>query len=302
MTDEQLSVTGSRAAGEEASEPTRVASPFEGGRALRADSGRVVSSVAPVESNTAAPAGSLAGRLHYWWSLFVAAALLLIVGPPTIIVCYLANRRHWLYPWARFGARNWLRLSGVRVRVRGRENLEPGRTYIFAANHRSFLDTAALFYEAGRDRRVGVLAKKELLKVPILGYGMSYVNIMAIDRSNRERAFETVRAATERIKSGISFVVFAEGTRALPGRLLPFKKGAFYMASDAGVPIVPVAVKNTDALMGKGTGVARPGTMEIVFLPPVETSDGADGEPPDERVKRLVARVHSMVAEELGKK
>src|SRR3712207_1776821 len=114
---------------------------------------------------------------------------------------------------------------------------------------------------------------------------------------------ETVRAATERIRSGISFVVFAEGTRALPGQLLPFKKGAFYMASEAGVPVVPVAVKNTDALMGKGTGVARPGEMEIVFLPPVETRRRADeGETTDERVRALVARAHAMVAEELAKK
>jgi 1-acyl-sn-glycerol-3-phosphate acyltransferase len=137
--------------------------------------------------------------------------------------------------------------------------------------------------------------------VPILGYGMGYVNVMAIDRSNRQRAIETVRAATERIKSGVSFGVFAEGTRARPGEMLPFKKGAFYMALDAGVPIVPVAIKNTDVLMGKGTGVARPGTMEIIFLPPVETRGLlTHGEDKDEVVKRLVARVHESVAEELG--
>jgi 1-acyl-sn-glycerol-3-phosphate acyltransferase len=254
------------------------------------------------ESSTATPRRSLKGRLHYWWSLFVAAVLLLIFGPPSILSAYLANRRHWVYPWANFGARNWLRLSGVRVRVRGREHLDPAQTYIFVSNHRSFLDTAALFFYAGAGgRRIGLLAKKELLKVPIMGYGMGYVNIMAIDRSNRERAIETVRAATERIKSGISFGVFAEGTRALPGQLLPFKKGAFYMAIDAGVPIVPVAIKHTDKLMGKGTGVARSGTMEMVFLPPVETRwlfD--DGDDKDEVVKRLVERVRNSIAQELG--
>ncbi|HVF88400.1 MAG TPA: lysophospholipid acyltransferase family protein, partial [Pyrinomonadaceae bacterium] len=176
---------------------------------------------------------------------------------------------------------------------RGREHLDPKQTYIFISNHRSFLDTAALFYHTGH--RIGILAKKELLKVPILGYGMGYVNIMAIDRSNRERALTTVRAATERIKSGVSFGVFAEGTRARPGELLPFKKGAFYMATEAGVPIVPVAMKNTDKLMGKGTGVSRPGTMEMVILPPVET----EGISTDEDVKRLIERVRMQIAEEL---
>ncbi len=219
--------------------------------------------------------------------------LLLILAPPSLLVSYLAGRRHWLYPWARFGARNWLRLSGVRVRVRGREHLDPQQTYIFISNHRSFLDTATLFYHTGR--RIGLLAKKELLKIPILGYGMGYVNIMAIDRSNRVRAIETVRAATERIKSGISFAVFAEGTRARPGQLLPFKKGAFYMAIEAGVPIVPVAMKNTDVLMGKGTGVSRPGTIEMVIMPPVPT----DGLSTDEDVERLIQTVRMRIAQEL---
>jgi 1-acyl-sn-glycerol-3-phosphate acyltransferase len=237
----------------------------------------------------------LAGRLWLWWSMLVAAVLLLIFGPPAILVSYLANRRHWVYPWALFGARNWLRLSGVRVRVSGLERLDPERSYVFVANHRSFLDTAAMFYHLGR--RLGLVAKKELLKVPILGYGMGYVNILAIDRSNRERAIETMRAATDRLRRGVSFAVFAEGTRARPGELLPFKKGAFYMAVEAGVPVVPVAIKHTDELMGKGTGVARPGSIELVVLPPVETA----GLSTDDDVKRLAEHANAMVAEELKK-
>src|ERR687893_196440 len=139
---------------------------------------------------------TLAGRLWYWWSLFVAAMLLLVIGPPVITAALVARRPYWVYPFALFGARNWLRLSGVRVRVRGLEHLDPRRSYVFIANHRSFLDTAALFYYTGR--RIGIIAKKELLKVPIFGYGMGYVNILAIDRSNRVRAIETMKAATDR--------------------------------------------------------------------------------------------------------
>ena len=222
--------------------------------------------------------------------------LLLIFGPPAILVSWAARHREWVYPWALWGGRQWLRLSGMKVRVRGREHLDPRQTYVFISNHRSYLDTATIFCYVGR--RIGLLAKKELLKVPILGYGMGYVNVMAIDRSNRERAIETVQAATERIRSGISFGVFAEGTRSLPGHLLPFKKGAFYMAIEAGVAVVPVAMKNTDALMGKGTGEARAGTIEMVLLPPVSTA----GLSTDEDVKRLINQVHTSIAEELGLK
>lgn len=246
-----------------------------------------------LESNTEGRP-RLGGRLLYWWSLFVAAMLLLIFGPPAILVSWAARRREWVYPWALWGGRQWLRLSGMKVKVRGREHLDPRATYVFISNHRSYLDTATLFCYVGR--RIGLLAKKELLKVPILGYGMGYVNVMAIDRSNRQRAIETVQAATNRIRSGISFGVFAEGTRSRPGHLLPFKKGAFYMALEAGVQIVPVAMKNTDYLMGKGTGEARKGTIEMVLLPPIETA----GLSTDEDVERLIHQVHTRIEEELG--
>jgi 1-acyl-sn-glycerol-3-phosphate acyltransferase len=228
--------------------------------------------------------------------MLAAALLLLVLGPPAIILSLLSGRRERLYPWALFGGAQWLRLCGARLRVSGLEHLDPREPYVFIANHRSFLDTATLFCHL--DRRIGLLAKRELLKVPIMGYGMGFVNIMAIDRSNRERAFQTTKAATDRIRTGRSFGVFAEGTRALPGQLLPFKKGGFYMAVEAGVPIVPVAIKHTDVLMGKGTGTARPGLVEMVLLPPIET-EGLDA---DSDVKALAERTRTLIAEELSAK
>lgn len=236
------------------------------------------------------------GRLFFWWSMFVAAMLLLIFAPPVLLVARLAGRNDWVYPWGLFGARNWLRLTGMKVEVKGLELLDPARTYVFISNHRSYLDTATLFHYLGR--RIGVIAKKELLKVPILGYAMGYVNVMAIDRTNRERAVQTMQAATKRIQSGVSFGVFAEGTRALPGQMLPFKKGAFYMARDAGVAIVPVAIKNTDRLMGKGSGAAWPGRIDMVILPPIETK----GVSTDKEVQALITNVQRTIADELGVK
>ena len=233
-------------------------------------------------------------RLHYWWSLFVAGALLAICGPPVLIVAWLAGKHDWVYPWAFFGARAWLLLSGVRIKVTGLELLDPKQTYVFVSNHRSYLDTAAMFVHTGR--RIGLLAKKELLKVPVLGVGMGFVNVMAIDRSNLESAIRTTEAAAKRIRSGVSFAVFVEGTRAKPGELLPFKKGAFYMARQAGVPVVPVAIKNSDVLMGKGTGEARSGTIEMIFLPPVDTVTRTT----DEQINQLISSVRNSIAEVLN--
>jgi 1-acyl-sn-glycerol-3-phosphate acyltransferase len=223
----------------------------------------------------------------------MAGVLLAILGPPILFVAWLSGNHDIVYPWGLFGARAWLGFSGVRVKVTGAEFLDPAQTYVFVSNHRSYLDTATLFVYTGR--RIGLLAKKELLKVPILGFGMGFVNVMAIDRTNREAAIRTTDAATTRIKSGVSFGVFVEGTRANPGELLPFKKGAFYMAKEAGVPIVPVAIKHSDLLMGKGTGEARSGTIEMVIMPPVQTS----GVSTDQEINDLVYEVRQQIAREL---
>ena len=215
----------------------------------------------------------IAGKLRYWWCWFAASMLLLVVGAPGVAFLWIINRRLWLYPLALWGAKTWLRLCGARVRVIGAENLDPDRSYVFASNHRSYLDTAALFRYSGR--RIGLVAKKELLKAPVLGQGMGFVNIIAIDRSNAERARVSMEKARSVMEAGYSFGVFVEGTRAMPGELLPFKKGAFHLAIQTDAPIVPVAITNTDWMMGKRTGVAYPGEIEIHLLKPIET-EGRD--------------------------
>ncbi|MGZ8843317.1 MAG: lysophospholipid acyltransferase family protein [Pyrinomonadaceae bacterium] len=240
------------------------------------------------------PGPRIIGKLLFAWSWFVAGALLLIFAPPALLLGSLFKRQDWIYWWATWGARTWLRLTGVKVIVKGREHLNPNQTYVFVANHQSYLDAGPLFAFTGH--RVGAVAKKELLKAPILGYGMGFVNVIAIDRSNRERAVETLKIATDRLRSGISFVVCPEGTRAQPGEMLSFKKGAFHIAVQAGVPIAPLALKNTDVLMGRGTGEAWPGTVEMVILPPVDTSFVKT----DEDLDRLVANVQGLIMNELG--
>lgn len=234
----------------------------------------------------------IAGKLRYWWSWFVAGVLLLFVATPALIFLWLLNRRIWLYPLALWGARVWLAACGARVKVIGLEHLDPDTSYVFASNHRSYLDTAALFRYAGK--RMGLVAKKELLKAPVLGQGMGFVNIIAIDRTNPERAVQSMEKAREVMNNGYSFGVFVEGTRAMPGELLPFKKGAFHLALQTGAPIVPVAIKNTDWMMGKRTGVAYSGEIEMVLLPPIETVGKTAGD-----VMELLIEARKAIANEL---
>jgi len=220
--------------------------------------------------------------------------MLLVVGTPTIIIFWIINRKELLYPFALWGARTWLKACGARVKVTGLENLKEGENYVFISNHRSYLDTATLF--AYTTRRIGLVAKKELLKAPVLGQGMGFVNIIAIDRSNAEKALQSMRKARAVMDRGYSFGVFVEGTRAMPGELLPFKKGAFHLALQTGAPIIPVAIKNTDWMMGKKTGVAYGGTIEMVLLPAIETKNFET-----EDLMELLRKTREAVAEELAR-
>ena len=234
------------------------------------------------------------GKLRYWWCWFVAGILLLILGVPSLLFLWLIHRRLWLYPIALFGAETWLKACGAKVNVHGLENLVDGEQYVFISNHRSYLDTAALFRYAGR--RIGIVAKKELLKAPVLGQGMGFVNIIAIDRSNPERARISMEKARQVIENGYSFGVFAEGTRAMPGELLPFKKGAFHLALQTGAKVIPVAFVNTDVMMGKRAGMLHTGTIEMHLLPPIEIQD-ADG---DRNIMDILVETREAVAEVLS--
>lgn len=234
------------------------------------------------------------GKLRYWWCWVAASAMLLFVATPALLFLWLIDRRLWLYPLALWGAKTWLKACGAKVKVTGIENLKDNEQYVFISNHRSYLDTATLFRYTGK--RMGIVAKKELLKAPVLGQGMHFVNVIAIDRSNPERARQSMDKAREVMENGYSFGVFAEGTRAMPGQLLPFKKGAFHLALQTGRKIVPVAIKNTDWMMGKKTGVAYAGTIEMTILEPIDTSEYSE-----DRLMELLNRTREVVAKELQK-
>lgn len=230
------------------------------------------------------------GKLRYYWCWIVVGFLLITVAVPALIFLFLINKKLWLYPIALWGAKTWLKVCSAGVKVIVKEPFDDNEQFVFVANHRSYLDTATLFRYT--DKRIGLVAKKELLKIPVFGQGMHFVNIFAIDRSNPEKARKSMEKARKVMENGYSFGVFAEGTRAMPGELLPFKKGAFHLAQQTGKRIIPVAIRNTDWMMGKKTGMAFPGTIEMILLPPVET-DGKE-------LVELLSEVRGLIAMELS--
>src|SRR5215467_9122103 len=193
-----------------------------------------------------------------------------------------------LYNFGMWGARTGIRLAGVRVCFIGREQLDTKRACVYMANHVSNLDPPALI--PNLPQRVSVMVKRELFRVPLLGWAMRKVSLVPIERRNKESAIAGVRAAAEVLRCGVSMVVFPEGTRSPDGQLQPFKKGPFYMALETGAPIVPVTILGTREMMPKGKLAIRPGVATVVFHPPIEVDPAMDR---DELIDQVRAAIES---------
>jgi putative phosphoserine phosphatase/1-acylglycerol-3-phosphate O-acyltransferase len=161
-------------------------------------------------------------------------------------------------------------LSGIDLRVEGEEHLWSHRPAIFIFNHQSYLD-AVLMIKLMRRDLTGV-GKQELRRNPIFGPLFGAAGMAFIDRADPAKAIESLKSVVEALKQGRSLVIAPEGTRSLTPRLGRFKKGAFRMAMEAQVPIVPVVFRNVLDALPKDALVVRPATVEAVVLPPVDTS------------------------------
>src|SRR3984885_2387667 len=200
---------------------------------------------------------------------FVALALL-FVQPLLILWTLLTGDANFMY-WTFIGAlRIVLCLAGIRVRVEGLENIPRG-VCVFTSNHASNLDPVALVPNI--PRRVSLLAKKEVFRIPILNKALRQAKLIPVDRADKEAAAESVDIAVKYLKEGLSFCVYPEGTRSRDGHLLPFKRGTFVMAIRAGVPVVPVSLAGTQELMRKGDWRIYPGEVVVKFGPAVDASE-----------------------------
>jgi putative phosphoserine phosphatase / 1-acylglycerol-3-phosphate O-acyltransferase len=162
-------------------------------------------------------------------------------------------------------------LAGIDLRVEGEEHLWSDRPAVFIFNHQSALDVLLLAKLLRRDY-VGV-AKKELRRVPFLGALAAFTGTIFVDRADSKSAIRALQPAVDALRAGTSLAIAPEGTRTPTPRLAPFKKGAFHMAMQARVPIVPIVIKNALDALPKHALVIRPATVEVVVHPPIPTRD-----------------------------
>lgn len=179
--------------------------------------------------------------------------------------------REWQVNWFRRWARAMLRICGVRVKVRGGRDLDPGQNYIFASNHISLLDSPTLV--AFIPKPLCFVAKKELFSVPFMGWYLYKQGHVPIERGDPKAALRSLNEAAKAIESARkSVLMFPEGTRSQTGEMQPFKEGISLLAIRSGTPIVPVAVLGTQAVMPSKALTITPGEVELLIGEPIDVS------------------------------
>src|SRR5216683_4377714 len=225
---------------------------------------------------------------------FVALAMALctlVLGPPLILLTLVTKSATLMY-WTGVKMVVYVtRIAGEKVTVEGRENIPPG-VCLFAANHTSNADAPAIV--GAIPRRIAILGRKSLFDIPIVGSAFRLAKFVPVDRGNRDAALASVKQAVEYIKTGLSFLVYPEGTRSPDGRMHRFKKGSFVMAIEAGVPIVPVVCSGAHRIMKKNSLVIHPGRVTVRFGKPIDVSSYTV-----EQRSVLAQQVHDVIAAQL---
>jgi 1-acyl-sn-glycerol-3-phosphate acyltransferase len=217
----------------------------------------------------------------------VPAALLTILGG-----LFDPHGKH-VYGISRIWSRTLLKVCGISLKITGLSHIDPKQRYVFMVNHQSNIDIPVLI-EGLFAFQLRWLAKKELLWVPLFGWAMWAAKHVTVNRSDRSDALESLKKAKERIASGISLVFFPEGTRSPDGRLLPFKRGGFWVAVKTQTPVVPITIDGSGALLPKGDWRIRRGEIHITVGEPLLVENYRPG-----KLLALSNQVRNIIAKQL---
>jgi 1-acyl-sn-glycerol-3-phosphate acyltransferase len=218
--------------------------------------------------------------LAFW---ILAAPVAAIIGFPTTFIARNVRVLYALFMW---GARAGIWLAGVRIETIGLDRFDHSRAYIFMTNHVSNLDPPIEIPLI--PRQTSIMVKQELFKVPILGQAMRMGSLVPVDRANRDAGIQAVKAAKAVIEKGLPMTIYVEGKRSFDGKLLPFKKGPFYLAMECGVPVVPMTIVGTHYVMPKGRYSIKPGKVTVIFHHPIDPKDFASRECLMEKVRTAI--------------
>jgi 1-acyl-sn-glycerol-3-phosphate acyltransferase len=203
----------------------------------------------------------------------IFVANMVVLGIPSALLfipwCWITGNVLPLYKATRFMLSSSCRLAGVRFQVEGLDRIPADRACIFMSNHVSNLDPPTLISII--PGRTSAFMKRSLMNLPILGTGFRQGEFIAVDRSgNPADAQRSVAEAQRVLAKGVHITTFVEGTRSPDGRMLPFKKGPFFLAMAAGAPCIPVSIFGTETMLPKGSKSIHPGVAHVIFHPPID--------------------------------
>ena len=202
-------------------------------------------------------------RTIFFWSTVFLSLLFL-----TPFLFIFQSKKKVIHGIEKGWGRLLLFVSGVKIKIEGRENIDPNGCYIVMANHQRYFDIFVLLL---LPVLIHWMAKKELFRIPIFGWILRWIGGIEVDRKNRARAYLSLKKAVDTIRQGSTVLIFPEGTRSPNGELLPFNKGGFSLAILAEAPILPITIKGTRGIMAKDSFRVFFGSVKVRIHPAVET-------------------------------
>ncbi len=196
--------------------------------------------------------------------LFILTVLITLLFTPLILFCSIFRCSHPLIWAGKQALKIAPKILGICIEVVGTDKVEKDKPYIFMSNHLSFLDGPLLFLVIPQPVRV--ILKKEIFRIPVIGWGMRQVDFVPVDRKGIKGGKKSIDRAVQLIEEKrYSFLIFPEGTRSLDGRLQSFRRGGFFLALNSRVPIIPISIQGTFELMPKGSFFVKRGIIRVVF-------------------------------------
>jgi 1-acyl-sn-glycerol-3-phosphate acyltransferase len=223
----------------------------------------------------------------------VILVLTAITAISTIILSPLFPNSSIAYFPAKWWSRLICILLFIRVKVTGIDKLNANESYIVAANHQSIFDVFAMY--GWLPNIFKWIMKAELRKIPLVGKACESAGHIFIDRSNPIAAQKSLKKAENQLVNGVSVVIFPEGTRTMTGEMTRFKKGAFRIATDLSLPILPVTIKGSFECMPRNTIYVRPGTIEMIFHNPIDVKKFTADQTPE-----LIKQTWNIINEDLA--
>lgn len=227
------------------------------------------------------------------WLFFWAILATVILFLPITIAAFLSRTGNMAFNISKLWAHLMVFVTGARIHIRNKEKIDPSKSYVIISNHQSLFDILALVITLGIQFRW--IIKIELLKIPLFGYALYASRNIFIDRSNRQKAIESINKGVDRLPKGVSVMFFGEGTRSPDGEVKAFKKGGFNLAIARGIPILPITVNGSRKVLPKKAMVFKPGQIEVVVADPIETENYSEAD-----LEALIERTRNAVISNLN--